>query len=64
MDGFSWREATTVKTSVFAGYSGRFFLLSFLGGIHVPIGRALLLLLRFIRREEPYLPWDEVLLVI
>ena len=64
MDGFSWREPTTVNTSVFAGYSGRCFLLSFLGGIHVPIGRALLCLLRFIRREETYLPWDEVLLVI
>ena len=64
MDGFSWREATTVNTSVFASYSGRCFLLSLLGGIHVPIGRALLHLLRFIRREETYLPWDEVLLVI
>ena len=64
MDGFSWREPTTVNTSVFASYSGRCFLLSFLGGIHGPIGRALLRLLRFIRREETYLPWDEVLLVI
>ena len=58
------REATTVNTSVFASYSEGSFLLSFVGGIHVPIGRALLCLLRFIRREEPYLPWDEVLLVI
>ena len=53
-------DSKYLNTSVFAGYCGRCFLLGFLGGIHVPFGRALLCLLRFWRREEPYLPWDEV----